>query len=685
MLTVIISAKNKNRNLYSCHTSLVNSLGKKDQIIICHKTKEESLTKDFPKNLPNHVIYENNQSEGIMINDCIIKYAINDNILIVDQNFEFDKKLIENIKKSIKSKTILIPSFNKNLESLFFCFKKSETLPFNTFFNDNEISQKDIKNFVERCKGYGINIDSFNHNPNKIRKRKEQAKTEKKKKMSINRATVIYSKGSVINCDTRDEMIPINRNSFKDFHNAIMSAKNECIILVNPKGNFNKTDFISSFKFYYDHSYILTSTDDRNVSGLVSLEFKELKDYYSICFSKSAYKLTQWPGNEFNVGLLIREIASKSFLSLIGAGDIISDTKPSSKTVQIINQAMKKDKVKKKQKRIQQRIKKEVATIPDLKKFPKFTINRKPKIVFVVDVEGWAWDIKTKMLKKFLDPYYDIDISYAISGPKRINELNGYDLCFTYGYSYVKKVGSVPIHKRLTGITAHRPMSTITNAMLQAGVVHANSVLLYRELKKIHKNVFYVPNGINEKMFYMKKQIPLQRKNIVVGHVGKQSTRKGQVEYLLPAVKKSNADKLFHMNNHKTKIPHKDIVNLYQDMDIFVVASKEDGTPNPALEAMACGRPVISNYIGNMPEAIKDGWNGFLVKKEIDEYVDKINWCRDNREKVIEMGLNARKEIEENWTWQKKSKNYLYMFDTILSIKRDEKEYEGRDKIEELL
>ena len=104
------------------------------------------------------------------------------------------------------------------------------------------------------------------------------------------------------------------------------------------------------------------------------------------------------------------------------------------------------------------------------------------------------------------------------------------------------------------------------------------------------------------------------------------------------------------------------MADIYNQMDVFIVASEEDGTPNPALEAAACGRPIISNRIGNMPEFIKDGYNGFIVGLNIDEYIDKLNYFKNNRDKMIEMGKNARKTVEENWTWKKQAENYRTMF-----------------------
>ena len=92
--------------------------------------------------------------------------------------------------------------------------------------------------------------------------------------------------------------------------------------------------------------------------------------------------------------------------------------------------------------------------------------------------------------------------------------------------------------------------------------------------------------------------------------------------------------------------------DFYNEGHVLMVASTTDGTPNPALEAAACGVPVLTNAIGNMPEFIKDGYNGFLVEREVSAYVEKLKWMKKNLDKVQQMGKNARKTIEEGWTWK---------------------------------
>jgi glycosyltransferase involved in cell wall biosynthesis len=320
-------------------------------------------------------------------------------------------------------------------------------------------------------------------------------------------------------------------------------------------------------------------------------------------------------------------------------------------------------------------IEKSVANFIDNKYFEKLT-RKKPekplaKVLLITDVCGWAWWNKSRYLQHYLGDEFDIDV-VCVLGPERGGINAGkYDLYLTFGYSYVGYLKRVAKRKRITGITAHRPKNMLLGAMRQANYLHANSKMLLSELKGMAdqgQTCFYVPNGVDHNLF--KPVDPLHTEGqLVAGHVGKQCHAKGQAEFIIPAMKAAGIESTYNVKDYRNRLPYTEMWQYYQTMDVFMVASIEDGTPNGALEAAACGRPIISNRIGNMPEFIKDGWNGFLVDRKLNHYIEKLEYLDKNRDHLVEMGKNARKTIEEAWTWEHQAENYRKMFCEILGIK----------------
>ena len=100
--------------------------------------------------------------------------------------------------------------------------------------------------------------------------------------------------------------------------------------------------------------------------------------------------------------------------------------------------------------------------------------------------------------------------------------------------------------------------------------------------------------------------------------------------------------------------------NLYHRASVYICASEWEGTPNPALEALACGLPVISTRVGNMPELIVDGHNGFLVERSsasVAQALFKLKGLNPD-----ELRKNALATIAQGWSWKQQSKKYDQMF-----------------------
>ena len=59
--------------------------------------------------------------------------------------------------------------------------------------------------------------------------------------------------------------------------------------------------------------------------------------------------------------------------------------------------------------------------------------------------------------------------------------------------------------------------------------------------------------------------------------------------------------------------PHEEIPSWMNAADVLCLPSLNEGLPNVALEAMACGLPVVASRVGGVPEIVHEGMNGFLV------------------------------------------------------------------------
>jgi|GEM_PF-431880 glycosyltransferase involved in cell wall biosynthesis len=109
--------------------------------------------------------------------------------------------------------------------------------------------------------------------------------------------------------------------------------------------------------------------------------------------------------------------------------------------------------------------------------------------------------------------------------------------------------------------------------------------------------------------------------------------------------------------------------------DIYTHISLGEGLPMALLEAMSMGKPIIATKAGGIPEAIEDEKNGILVEPDVDRIVEKIEYLLDNRKFAVKLGWNARKTIEEKFSWKGSANRFLDIYKKIL-IKNNTKDCE---------
>lgn len=91
-----------------------------------------------------------------------------------------------------------------------------------------------------------------------------------------------------------------------------------------------------------------------------------------------------------------------------------------------------------------------------------------------------------------------------------------------------------------------------------------------------------------------------------------------------------------------------DVRPFLAQSSVFVLPSYREGTPKTNLEAMACGRPVITTDAPGCKETVVDQENGFLVPiKDVKAIVDKMEWFICHSEEMEIMGSKGRQMAEE--------------------------------------
>lgn len=136
----------------------------------------------------------------------------------------------------------------------------------------------------------------------------------------------------------------------------------------------------------------------------------------------------------------------------------------------------------------------------------------------------------------------------------------------------------------------------------------------------------------------------------------------GEDEYL----KKCNE---FIKNNHIEKyiiyikgLKQEELSQLYKISDMFLLPTKHEIFGMVLLEAMYFGVPALTTYNGGSSVLIKNNFNGFIENMDIEKWKKTIIENIDN----IEVKINAKNTIEEEYTWNKLSNKFINVYNTTI-------------------
>jgi glycosyltransferase involved in cell wall biosynthesis len=304
----------------------------------------------------------------------------------------------------------------------------------------------------------------------------------------------------------------------------------------------------------------------------------------------------------------------------------------------------------------------------------------KPQVLIIVDRPGWAHDHKTRNLQKVLGDQYTIIKKYH--GEVTETDLEQADLIQVYYWLQLTRMPPLePVFKQcanklLIGVCSHIELENEWKQpafawLRQARAVFALNQLLYQEvLSELDVPVFYTPNGVDTS-FFVPGPVQQGKGTLRVGWAGSLANhgaeQRGFNNLIVPAIESVPGCELITAIREERWRSHAEMIDFYHSLDVYLCASRNDGTPNPCLEAASCGIPIVTTRVGNMPELIKPGINGYFVEPNVNDIVRKLTYLRVNEAHRIQLGQAMRASIL-SWDWSLHAENYHQMYQFAIAM-----------------
>ena len=204
-----------------------------------------------------------------------------------------------------------------------------------------------------------------------------------------------------------------------------------------------------------------------------------------------------------------------------------------------------------------------------------------------------------------------------------------------------------------------------------------------------------IPNPISTGLFKPqnslaarnKMELPTDKKLILFGSVKVTDKRKG-IDYFVesckllaemhPELKEELGVVVYGKNSEQLKplIPfqvyaldyisnEKDLVNIYNAVDLYVTPSLEENLPTTIMEAMACGVPCVGFNVGGIPEMIDHLHNGYVAEyKSAEDLANGIIWTLSESE-YQSLSEEACRKAVSNYSESIVAKKYIDIYNKI--------------------
>jgi L-malate glycosyltransferase len=119
------------------------------------------------------------------------------------------------------------------------------------------------------------------------------------------------------------------------------------------------------------------------------------------------------------------------------------------------------------------------------------------------------------------------------------------------------------------------------------------------------------------------------------------------------------------------RIAHEDIPEFISSLHIFVISSLIESFGVSAVEAQACGVPIVATNVGGLPEVVLDGETGCLIPSQDPEALaDKLLYLYTNPSIRENLGIKGREHVSNHYNWLDNSKRMIELYNEIIIEKK---------------
>ena len=111
------------------------------------------------------------------------------------------------------------------------------------------------------------------------------------------------------------------------------------------------------------------------------------------------------------------------------------------------------------------------------------------------------------------------------------------------------------------------------------------------------------------------------------------------------------------------------IVDIYNSADVFVLPSLDENLPNTIMEAMACGVPSVGFKVGGIPEMIDHMKNGYVAKyKDAADLAAGLHWVLSEADHDA-LSREAIAKVRSSYSQRTVAMHYIEVYNQALAFK----------------